>query len=445
MPSGPFTELMPPGVPIKRGHVHHFCYDDLVAVFGGLTDVHIGVLQFPTKTPRGNPVAHWMVSWTAGAGEVGDRDYRKRVLTTRPMPTLTVGLLVGPGSALDLPRCLETVYKIADEVVVALCDADTASAEVVARYGAKTVTLDAIADLPGGFAEARNAVLTVSTGEWFLWVDADEQLVGSGALRKYLDATVFHGYVIRQNHLQMDAPTFFDEPVRLFRRTSDVQFYGVVHEQPQKGGPNGDIWPALAITETQIAHYGYLTDTVRRRKSQTRNLGLLVRDRIHHADRRLGHVLWMREYATWLAEIGERRPTFVEAMQRVAAEYGADAIRALVFDGAEPPTSGVALARFAADYYETHFPDPADKLAQLARPFYEACLKVLPEAWEVAFAFAARQGGMQGRTPKPTPFWTRSFDDVRRMVAKAAQPLDDAFHPVPVQTDPCPVPQEALA
>jgi glycosyltransferase involved in cell wall biosynthesis/SAM-dependent methyltransferase len=445
MPSGPFTELMPPGVPIKRGHVHHFCYDDLVSVFGALSNVDIGVLQIPSLTPRGNPVAHWMVSFTVSAADVGDRDYRKRVLTTRPMPTLTVGLIVGPGSALDLPRCLETIHKVADEVVIALCDADEATLAVAEKYGARTVALEGIADLAGGFAEARNAVLAVSTGEWFLWIDADEQLLGSGALRKYLDATVFHGYVLRQNHLQIDAPTFFDEPVRLFRRTPDVQFYGVVHEQPQKGGPNGDIWPALAITEAQIAHYGYLTDGVRRRKSQSRNLSLLVRDRLQHADRRLGHVLWMREYATWLAEIGERRPTFVEAMQRIAAEYGADAVRALVFDGAEPPTSGVALARFAADYYEAHFPDPADKLAQLARPFYEACLKILPEAWEVAFTFAARQGGMRGGTAKPTPFWTRSFDDVKRMVAHAATPLDQAFHPAPIHTDPFPVAQEVTA
>lgn len=441
MPSGPFTEMMPPGVPIRRGHVHAFCYDDLVRIFGTQRDVTFGVLQIPHPTPRGNPVAHWMVSYRTSGAPIGDRDYAHRIVTTRPMPTLTVGMIVGPGSALDLPRCLEYVAKAADEIVIGLCGADERTVAVCASYDVRTLTLPPVADLPGGFAEARNTVLDAATGEWFLWIDADEQLIGGAALRKYLDTSVFDGFILRQNHLQIDAPTFYDEPVRLFRNTGRHRFYGVVHEQPQKDGPNGDIWPTLAIMDVQIAHYGYLTDGVRRRKSQDRNLALLVRDRQVHPDRRLGTVLWLREFATWLAEIGQHRPTYTDCLQRIVNDLGPDALAGL-FDG-PAPTSGLALARHGAALYERAFPDPADKLAGLARPFYEACLRVLPEAWEVAFAFAGRQGGMKGAQAKPGTFWTRSWDDVLAVLRARTKPLEDAFHPTPIHTDPYPGESEA--
>jgi 2-polyprenyl-3-methyl-5-hydroxy-6-metoxy-1,4-benzoquinol methylase/glycosyltransferase involved in cell wall biosynthesis len=437
MPSGPFTELMPPGMPIKRGHVHHFAYDDLQAVFGTQTDASIDVLQIPDVTPRGNPVAHWLVTYTPNGTPLGARPLDKRRLTTRPMPRLSVGLIVGPGARLDLPKCLETVTRVADEIVIGLCGADAETAAVAAQYDARVIALSPVADLPGGFAEARNAVLDACTGEWFLWIDADEQLVGSTALRPYLDAATFHGFVIKQTHLQLDAPPFSDEPIRLFRRRPDVRFYGAVHEQPQRGDANGDIWPSLALPDVQIAHYGYLTEGVRRRKALHRNLALLVRDRVAFPDRRLGRVLWLREFATWLREIGARQPTYQHALEvMVQAAGGLDAVSAQVFDGRPVPTSGLALAQVAADLYEAHFPDPADKLAQLARPFYETALRVLPEAWEVDFAFAGTPGGLRGRRAKAKPFWTRSMADVRRVLDAAVAPLAQALHPTPIHTDP---------
>jgi hypothetical protein len=103
------------------------------------------------------------------------------------------------------------------------------------------------------------------------------------------------------------------------------------------------------------------------------------------------------------------------------------------------PRNGVQLARFGADLYEQHFPDPADRQAALARPFYEACLEVLPESWQVDLAFAARQGGLKGGRAKAALLWTRSEADVDRMLALAVAPLREAMHPAPIKVDPFPV------
>lgn len=452
MPSGPWTELMPHDVPIKRGHVHHYAYDDVQAIFGAQTDMQVGVLA-GGRSPRGSAVASWVISYTADpAIPLGARDLTHRIVTTRPMPRLSIGMIVKESDYLELPRCLATVRDIADEIVIGVCGPGPSVLAIAEDIGARVVTLPAVADLPGGFAEARNRILDVCTGEWFLWIDADEQLVGSTVLRQYLDTTYFDGFSVRQQHLQIDADRFYDEPIRLFRRASAARFCGVVHEQPQTTPDgNGDLWPVLGLIETQIAHYGYLVEGVRRTKSQRRNLPLLLRDRQQFPDRELGRVLWMREFATWLSELAAHRPTYVEGIQTLVREAGGsiEVVMRDVFDGQPIPMSGEALARFAADYYERHFPDPTTLRARLARPFYEAALRVLPEAWHVDYAFAAQQGGLRGRA-KPKPFWTRSAADMDAMLRLESDKLRQAMAPVmfdvePYQApSPAPVLQEAL-
>lgn len=437
MPSGPWTELMPPDVPIKRGHVHHFAYDDIRAIFGAQPDLQIGVLDCGA-TPRGAGVASWVITYRADPTiPIGTRDLDHRILTTRPMPRLSVGLIVREGDRLELPRCLETVRAIADEIVIGVCGDGPRVTAIATEAGARVLALPPVADLDGGFAEARNRVLDACTGEWFLWIDADEQLVGSTALRSYLDTPYFAGYSLRQQHLQVDANRFYDEPIRLFRRDAGARFCGVVHEQPQvTADGNGDLWPVLGIVETQIAHYGYLVEGVRRQKSQSRNLPLLLRDRQRYPDRELGRVLWMREFATWLSEIGAHRPTYLDALRVLIAEAGdPETVSRDVFDGQPIPTSGEALARFAVDYFERHFPDMVNLRAQLARPFYDAALRILPEAWQVDFAFAAQLGGLRGRA-KPKPFWTRSIADADAMIRLESRKLARALTPTPVHTDP---------
>lgn len=452
MPSGPWTELMPHDVPIKRGHVHHYAYDDVQAIFGAQADMQVGVLA-GGRSPRGSAVASWVISYTADpAIPLGARDLTHRIVTTRPMPRLSVGMIVKESDYLELPRCLATVRDIADEIVIGVCGPGPSVLAIAEDIGARVVTLPAVADLTGGFAEARNRILDACTGEWFLWIDADEQLVGSTVLRQYLDTTYFDGFSVRQQHLQIDAERFYDEPIRLFRRASAARFCGVVHEQPQTTPDgNGDLWPVLGLIETQIAHYGYLVEGVRRTKSQRRNLPLLLRDRQQYPDRELGRVLWMREFATWLSELAAHRPTYVEGVQTLVREAGGsiEVVMRDVFDGQPIPMSGEALARFAADYYERHFPDPTTLRARLARPFYEAALRLLPEAWHVDYAFAAQQGGLRGRA-KPKPFWTRSAADMDAMLRLESDKLRQAMAPVTFDVEPyqppatAPVLQEAL-
>lgn len=409
MPSGPFVELASKDVPIKRGHVHHYQPDDLEAIFGTQDDLQVSQLDMGI-TPCGSRIGHWIVSCKTNGTPFGHRDLAATIWRTRPKQGLSVGILAG--DTIDLPRCLESIWPIADDIMLA----DTgigaeALAPIVAAYPkVRVVQVGPVGALRGGFAEARNRTIAAAREHWFLWIDTDERLVGAHHLKKYLEGVVFEGFGIKQNHLQLDMPLTFDTPIRIFRKQSSIEFYGCVHEQPQMHECNGDITPALQLHDVQIAHTGYMTEEVRRHKALTRNLPLLVRDGEVFPDRRLHQLLVLRDHLN-LAQWSTER------------------------DG-NMSSEAYAHLRKVVELFERHFADPTDKYYALAYPFYELALKRVQGAVEVEVAFAAQVQGLKGHA-KPERVWVRTLADVPKVLAwKHAEWMKMLTPPPPVNTEP---------
>lgn len=420
MPAGPFGELVPKDVPHRRGHVHHYRPEDLLAIFGGQDDLSTEYLEAGV-TPRGSLIGNWLVAYRVNpAAAVEDRPIAKRLRTIRPKLGLTVGILANDTT--DLRRCLAPVWQVADEILIGDTGAKPSDlAAIVAEYRrVRVVPVGPVPTLKGGFSEARNTVLAEATGDWFCWIDTDEVLVGAEGLHKYLEGGVFNGYAIKQNHLMLDTPMTFDTPVRVFRKQAAIQFYGCIHEQPQLGDCNGDIVPALQINDVQIAHtLGYLTERTRRQKCLERNMPLLIRDAQVFPDRVLGKVLILRDFvnlATWDRE-----------------GHG----------GALTPKAK-AYYQKAIAIFEQHFLDPTHKYHQIGRPFYEAALQRVSGAREVEIAFGTEENGMRGRA-KAQRFWVRTTEHLQTMLdflqkqwLKALQPVVLDVEPIVPFTEPKP-------
>ena len=108
-----------------------------------------------------------------------------------------------------------------------------------------------------------------------------------------------------------------DLPSRFFRNNKGIKFFGVVHEHPELELNKG-IGHATIMSDVSIAHYGYSTEEVRRKRFE-RNIGLLIRDRQKNPDRMLGKFLWLRDLSQmcrWEAEANGGRIT--EAMRERA-------------------------------------------------------------------------------------------------------------------------------
>ena len=391
VPSGPFSEMLPVDMPKQKGHVHHFRPRDIEAIFGSQQDFTVDYLDCG-YSPRGAAVGHWIIRFTTSDVPFGDRPMAHWHRTMRPKGGLSVGLLAYNATKW-LNNCLSSVWPVADEILVL----DTGSSDraelehICKRWGAHLFTGPMVHQLEGGFSQARNLLLAQATGEWFLWIDSDEELVGNQGISKYLESGVFRGYALKQNHLMLDAPQHFDTPVRLFKRADDIEFYGVVHEQPQQGDCNGDIFPCLQLHDVQIAHTGYLHEGVRRQKASGRNLPLLIRDEKVFPYRLLGRVLMIRECVTQAGWKQEQ-------------------------SGGQPTPEVSALWARAIELFESNFLDPENKYHKIARPFYEMAVSKVRGAIEVETALGGAVQGLKGRHAEPMRFWARVPSHIEPML-----------------------------
>lgn len=411
-PHGPMVDLIPKDVPIRRGHVHRFTAEDLQAVFGQKVGYRTQYLHWG-GSQRQHAVGNWILQYEYQPGHpTGERPLAERIRKTRPFHKLTFGLITFNAEA-DLCGCLDTIWPLADEIIIGDTGSTDDTVAIAKKFGDKVrvLSLPDVRDHPEGFAGARNAVLTAATGDWFAWIDADERLIGGSCLHKYLESGPFIGLAIAQNHLMLDAPLSFDTPVRVFRRDQGIQFYGCIHEQPQQGDCNTDVFPALHVPDVQLAHFGYLTESVRRQKSLRRNLPLLERDRVVFPTRELGMVFVIRDYANLADHAKEQHNG--QILQDSARWY-----------------------RSAILLFEQHFGDPRHKFHKVARPYYERALRGLGVGIEVQAALSAKPGTPSTSDATIDRFWVRDVKDIAPMIAWKTEALTAGMTPKPMHVDP---------
>ncbi len=181
-----------------------------------------------------------------------------------------------------LPGCLESVQGAVDSIVVVDTGSEDATAALAAAAGATVV--DHVWN--DDFAAARNAALGVARGDWVLLLDADERLAAGAAdvLRAAADEGGFDcGLLPLHDAERLDAtPEQIvagegrrNTPMlvpRLYRRTPDLRWEGIVHEQ-------ATTWLAhhrrLRRIEAPIAHFGTVESVRVDRDKAARNLRLL--------------------------------------------------------------------------------------------------------------------------------------------------------------------------
>ena len=183
-----------------------------------------------------------------------------------------------------LPGALESVYGAVDELIVVDTGSRDRTKEVAESAGALVVDHFWQDD----FSAARNQALLHATGEWILVLDADERLApgASTAIREGVENDSFDcGLLPLFNANRLDATITevlegsaqLGEPVllpRLFRRSLDLKWEGVVHE-------NVATWLAgdktIAVLEAPLVHYGAAVEIRSQRNKDHRNLRLLER------------------------------------------------------------------------------------------------------------------------------------------------------------------------
>ncbi|HYV38483.1 MAG TPA: glycosyltransferase [Gemmataceae bacterium] len=182
-----------------------------------------------------------------------------------------------------LEACLKSVADLVDEMIVVDTGSTDNTKDIAARCGAKVFDFQ----WTESFAAARNESIKHATGDWILWLDADERLddVNRGRVRNLLsnlkDENV--AYVMRQfSRLQAVAPAAVQVgQVRLFRNRPDIRWQYRVHEQILLAVRNAGGLPCL--TDIVIDHAGYSDPPVQGSKVD-RNRRLLELELKEHPD-----------------------------------------------------------------------------------------------------------------------------------------------------------------
>lgn len=222
-----------------------------------------------------------------------------------------------------IARCLLSVRDSVDEIIVVDTGSRDGTMDIANGLGAKVLQFP----WKESFAEARNYSLRHATGEWVLWMDADEEIALADApkLRQvstirdsklaYLETVHFNGAFRPQPD-----EAYQLAQCRLFRNGEGFHFTGDIHEQLTLSRPNSaeDTSPPVVLP-VRLFHYGYLESVTSLKSKHERNLKLLqqsVADNPNPDPWSLYHI------ASEYQRIGEYALAFRQANLAIAASLG---------------------------------------------------------------------------------------------------------------------------
>ncbi|MEJ5350721.1 MAG: glycosyltransferase [Melioribacteraceae bacterium] len=190
------------------------------------------------------------------------------------MGTLTLSMIV-KNEEKYLKDCLESVNGVVDDIVIVDTGSTDKTLEIAKEYKAKIYHFEWIND----FSAARNYALQYSSGDWILYLDADERLDPNSIkeLKRLINGVSKVGYYCTVK--SVDSKNERDHAiryVRLFKNSKEIKFTGKVHEQ---------IVPSLLENKYElhhssilINHVGYDVDKEIKEAKAKRNLELLLND-----------------------------------------------------------------------------------------------------------------------------------------------------------------------
>ncbi|MBB30898.1 MAG: hypothetical protein CME25_18570 [Gemmatimonadetes bacterium] len=161
-----------------------------------------------------------------------------------------------------LEGCLECVEDLVDEIVVVDTGSTDGTVAVAESFGAKIGYFEWCDD----FSAARNESLKLATGDWIMWLDADDRLPVEchDKIRNLIAGTKEKAYLFVLD--SQDCETVACLQMRLFPNVPGVEFEKPVHEQlfPSVARLGIEVEP----TDVIVVHTGYTTTEVVRDKME---------------------------------------------------------------------------------------------------------------------------------------------------------------------------------
>jgi len=204
---------------------------------------------------------------------------RKVAAQARPVPGLKLSLcMIVKDEEEMLPGCLEPLRGVVDEMIVVDTGSSDRTVEIAESFGAKVVHFP----WNGSFSDARNVSIDNATGDWVMYLDADEHLEAEDALklRDLLGRTWREGFNLVETNYTGGEDTGSATThlaLRLWRRRPEYRFEGRIHEQKTHTMPMF-LPERFETTTIRVRHYGYLNQRIASKEKSQRNIQLLEQE-----------------------------------------------------------------------------------------------------------------------------------------------------------------------
>ena len=277
----------------RYAHLWNFERRDLQEIFGEQKNLNIQLVSGPNNLGQSDTLGWFVISFMKSNKPFGEVNLDRKLAIQAPRETIST-CIITKDEQHEIGGCLESVKNISSEIILGDTGNTDDTNTIASEYDA--IIIKARNPKEHGFDEARNDTVTHAKGSMILWIDADERLMDSYKLIKYLRRNAFNGYSLKQVHHTVDpiGEPKVDLPIRLFRNNNNIKFYGFVHEHPEIAIGKG-VGASMICSDIMISHTGYLTETIRRDRFK-RNIPLMFKDREKYPDRLLGKFLMLRDW-----------------------------------------------------------------------------------------------------------------------------------------------------
>ncbi|MBW1731457.1 MAG: glycosyltransferase [Deltaproteobacteria bacterium] len=181
--------------------------------------------------------------------------------------TLSV-CLITKNEAEKIETAIRSVLPFADEVVVVDTGSTDDTVEIAKRLGAKIGYFEWCDD----FSAARNASLDMATGDWIMWLDADDIIPASewSKLRELKKTSLDSAFLFKLKNKGTTASVFWQ--MRMFPNRPEVRFRYPVHEQVSLSIM--ELGLPIKSVDITVVHTGYTSPEITQKKT-VRNSELL--------------------------------------------------------------------------------------------------------------------------------------------------------------------------
>ncbi len=215
----------------------------------------------------------------------------------------------------NLPQSLDSLRDAVDEIIVVDTGSMDCTKQVAAAYGAR------VYDFPwqDDFSAPRNFALDQATGDWIIFLDADESFTNPAAVRSAIEFTAIvqpdcDGILIPRGNID-DMGRIFNEDhsLRIFPRRADLRYQGRIHENIGKAGA---MKLHHADQRLYIRHTGYRSGIIREKCE--RNLYYLQQEIDQHGP--------LPQYDVFLADCYFGLQDYRQALQRAESALNSNLV-----------------------------------------------------------------------------------------------------------------------